>query len=105
MCAEASTVLRAVAVDFFFTCWYLESLSDNRIRHVPSCVHYHAQGFQLETFQIFYVGSDKRCCCNEYKPNNRRILIIVLIIGFCILLLFNKNFVNCCETEGIIIYS
>jgi hypothetical protein len=32
MCAEASTVLRAVAVavaaDFFFNCWYLEILPD-----------------------------------------------------------------------------
>jgi hypothetical protein len=34
MCAEASTVLRAVAVDFFFNCWYLEIPSDNRIRHI-----------------------------------------------------------------------
>jgi hypothetical protein len=33
MCAEPSTVLRAVAVDFFFNCWYLESPSDNRIQH------------------------------------------------------------------------
>jgi hypothetical protein len=24
MCVEASTVLRAVAVDFYFNCWYLE---------------------------------------------------------------------------------
>jgi hypothetical protein len=31
MCAEASTVLRAVAVDFFFNCWYLEIPSDNGI--------------------------------------------------------------------------
>jgi hypothetical protein len=30
MCAEASTVLRAVAADFFFNCWCLEILSDNR---------------------------------------------------------------------------
>jgi hypothetical protein len=35
MFAEASTVLRAVAADFFFTCWYLEIPSDNRIRHIP----------------------------------------------------------------------
>jgi hypothetical protein len=35
MCAEASTVLRAVAADFFFNCWYLEILSDNCIRHIP----------------------------------------------------------------------
>jgi hypothetical protein len=36
MSAEASTVLRAVAADFFFNCWYMEIPSDNRIRHVPS---------------------------------------------------------------------
>jgi hypothetical protein len=50
MCAEASTVLRAVAADFFFNCWYLEIPSDNRIRHLLRCVHYHAQGFRLEAF-------------------------------------------------------
>jgi hypothetical protein len=32
--AEASAVLRAVAADFFFNCWYLEIPSDNRIRHI-----------------------------------------------------------------------
>jgi hypothetical protein len=37
MCAEASTVLRAVAADFFFKCWYLEIPSDNCIRHIPRC--------------------------------------------------------------------
>jgi hypothetical protein len=30
MCAEASTVLRAVATDFFFNRWYLEIPSDNK---------------------------------------------------------------------------
>jgi hypothetical protein len=25
--------------------------------YIPRCVHYHAQGFQLETFQIVYVES------------------------------------------------
>jgi hypothetical protein len=50
MCAEASTVLRAEAADFFFNCLCLEIPSDNRIRHVPRFVHYHAQGFLLETF-------------------------------------------------------
>jgi hypothetical protein len=34
MCAEASTVLKAVAADFFFNCWCLEIPSDNRIRHI-----------------------------------------------------------------------
>jgi hypothetical protein len=50
MCAEARTVLRAVAADFFFNCWYLEIPLDNRIQHIPRCVHYHAQGFRLEVF-------------------------------------------------------
>jgi hypothetical protein len=49
MSAEASAVLRAVATDFFVDSWYLEIPSDNRIRHIPRCVHYHAQGFRLET--------------------------------------------------------
>jgi hypothetical protein len=57
VCIEAGTVLRTVALDFFFNCWYLEIPSDNGIRHVPRCVHYHAQGLRLETFQNFYVGS------------------------------------------------
>jgi hypothetical protein len=55
MCAEASTVLRAVAADFFCNCWCVEIPSDNRILHLPRCVHYHAQGFRSETFQNFYV--------------------------------------------------
>jgi hypothetical protein len=38
VCAEASSVLRAVAEDFFFNSWCLEIPSDNRIRHVPRCV-------------------------------------------------------------------
>jgi hypothetical protein len=50
MCAEASAVLRAVAADFFFNCLYLEIPSDNRIRHIPRCVHCHEQGFRLEMF-------------------------------------------------------
>jgi hypothetical protein len=40
VCAEASTILRAVAADFFFNCWYLEIPSDNHIRHIPRSVHY-----------------------------------------------------------------
>jgi hypothetical protein len=56
MCAEASTVLRAVAAVFFFNCWRMEIPSDNRIRHIPRCIHCHAQGFRLETFYNFYVG-------------------------------------------------
>jgi hypothetical protein len=52
MCAEASTVLRAVAADFFFSCWYLEIPLDNRIQHIPRCVDYHAQGFRLGNVRI-----------------------------------------------------
>jgi hypothetical protein len=51
MCAEASTVLRAVAVDFFFNCWYLEIPSDNHVRHIRRCVHYHAQGLELNVYR------------------------------------------------------
>jgi hypothetical protein len=58
--AEASAILRAVATDFFFNFSYLEIPSDNRIRHLPRCVHYHVQGLQLETVQNFYVGSGSR---------------------------------------------
>jgi hypothetical protein len=43
MCAEASAVLRAVAADSFFNCWYLEIPSDNRIRYIPRCVHCNAK--------------------------------------------------------------
>jgi hypothetical protein len=60
MCAEASTVLRAVDADYFFNCWYLEIPSGSRIQHIPRCVHYHAQGFRLKTFYNFYVGSGSR---------------------------------------------
>jgi hypothetical protein len=50
VCAEAISVMRAVAVGFFFNCWSLEFSSDNRIRQVPRCVHYHKQSFRLEAF-------------------------------------------------------
>jgi hypothetical protein len=38
MCAEASTVLRAVAADFFFNCCYLEIPSNNCIEHMPTTI-------------------------------------------------------------------
>jgi hypothetical protein len=60
MCTEASSILRAVAADNIFNCWCLEIPSDNRIRHIPRCVHYHAQGFRLEMFWNVYVGSGSR---------------------------------------------
>jgi hypothetical protein len=55
MCAEASTVLRAVAADFFCNCWCLEIPSNNRIRNTPRCLHYHAQGFLEERLDKKYM--------------------------------------------------
>jgi hypothetical protein len=52
MRAEISTILRAVAADFFFNCWYLEIPSDSRIRHIPRYVHYHAQAFNWKHSRI-----------------------------------------------------
>jgi hypothetical protein len=60
VCTEARTVLRAVAADFFCNCWCTKIPSDNRIQHVTGCAHYHAQSFQLEAFQDFYVRSGSR---------------------------------------------
>jgi hypothetical protein len=57
MCALTNTVLRAVAADFFFNCWYLDIPSNNRIWYVARCIHYHTQGLRLEMFQNFYVES------------------------------------------------
>jgi hypothetical protein len=62
VCAEASAVLRAVAADFFFNFWYLEIRSVNRIRHVPRCVHYHAQGIRLEKVLEFL--------CRKWEHSN-----------------------------------
>jgi hypothetical protein len=42
MCAEASTVFRAVAADFFYNCWYLEFPSDNRMP-LYTCIHVFTQ--------------------------------------------------------------
>jgi hypothetical protein len=56
VCTEASTVLGIIAVDLFFNCWYLEIPSDNHIRHVSRCVHYHLQGLRLGMFQMVLYG-------------------------------------------------
>jgi hypothetical protein len=60
VCAEANTLLRVVSADFFFNCWFMEIPSDNRIRHEPRSIHYHAQGFRLKAFWDFYVGNGGR---------------------------------------------
>jgi hypothetical protein len=52
VCAEASTVLRAVAADFFSNCWYLVIPSDNRILHIPRCVHIMRKDFDWKRSRI-----------------------------------------------------
>jgi hypothetical protein len=46
----------AVTADFVFNRWDLDILQYYRIRHVPWCVRYHAQGLRPETFEYFSVG-------------------------------------------------
>jgi hypothetical protein len=90
MCAEASTVLRAVVEDFFFNCLCMNIPSDNCIQHIQRCVHYHVQSFQLKAFKDFYVGSPYWCqycfiyekfnACGEFDlcPSNQHILVRVI---------------------------
>jgi hypothetical protein len=52
MSAEASTIVRAEAADFFCDCWAVMIPSDECVRGV----HYHVQGLGLESFQDFSVG-------------------------------------------------
>jgi hypothetical protein len=52
MYAEASTILRAAAADFFFNCWYSEISLDNCIRNIPRDVHYHAKAFDWKRPRI-----------------------------------------------------
>jgi hypothetical protein len=60
MCTEVSTILITVAAELLFNCWYLEIPSDNCIRHVPWCVHYHAQAAL-----VWYGFTDEKfvACC------------------------------------------
>jgi hypothetical protein len=60
MCAEASTILRAVAADFCFNCWYLEIRSDNRIRHIPKVRPLSCARLSIGNVLEFYVGSGSR---------------------------------------------
>jgi hypothetical protein len=54
----SSTLFRAVAADFSFNCWCLEIPSDNRIRHVPRCIHY-----QRGAAVCF---NSRGFCCTQY---------------------------------------
>jgi hypothetical protein len=64
MCAEAKTILRAAAADFFFNCWYLEIPSDNRILHMPSKVH------PLSCARVS-IGNILEFLCWKWKPYPR----------------------------------
>jgi hypothetical protein len=46
----------AVTADFMFNRWDLAILPYYHIRHIPWCIHYHAQSLRLEAFEYFYVG-------------------------------------------------
>jgi hypothetical protein len=56
MGAEASTIVKAEAADFFRNCGAVKIPSDERVGDVPGSVHYNAQGLGLESFQDFDVG-------------------------------------------------
>jgi hypothetical protein len=56
LCSEASTVVRAVAADFFFDCGDVEISVNECIRNIPGGVHYHAQDLRLESFKDFNFG-------------------------------------------------
>jgi hypothetical protein len=56
MGAEASTIVRAVAVDFFYDCWAEKIPSDERVGDVPGSIHYHVQGPGFESLKDFDVG-------------------------------------------------
>jgi hypothetical protein len=60
MFVEAVPVLGAESVDFPFNLCDLKILSEDRIRHLPWCVGYHAQDFPLEAFQYIDVGDGSR---------------------------------------------
>jgi hypothetical protein len=60
MCSEASTIVRAVAADFFFDCGDVEIPANESIRNIPGGVCYHAQGLRLESFEDFNVGGGGR---------------------------------------------
>jgi hypothetical protein len=36
----AEAVVRAVVAEFFLDRWHVEIASENRVRHIPWCVHY-----------------------------------------------------------------
>jgi hypothetical protein len=66
MCAEASSILRAVAEDFFFNYWYLEIPSDSRIQRTkvspPACAR-------------LLIGSVLGFLCRKCKPYPRVVFL------------------------------
>jgi hypothetical protein len=52
MCAEASTVMRAVAADFFCNCWYLEIPSDNRIQHYQGATTIMSKASRISVLEV-----------------------------------------------------
>jgi hypothetical protein len=60
VCSEASAVMGAVVAYIFLNSWNLKVSPDKGVRHIPSCVYYHAKGFRLEAFQDLDVGCGGR---------------------------------------------
>jgi hypothetical protein len=67
MCAEASTVLRAVAADFFFNCWYLE---------IPSA---HTKVRPLSCARLS-VGNVLEFVCWKWKPYPRVVFLMSRLV-------------------------
>jgi hypothetical protein len=89
-------VLRAVAADFIFNCWYLENPSNDRIRHVLKCVHYMRKAFDWKRSRIYLqeveiqIGLSstlyKRALllvgCFDFRSDNQYILLRVILSSF-----------------------
>jgi hypothetical protein len=66
MCAEANTILRAVAADFFFNCWCLEIPSDNSIRHIrASTIKRKAFDWKRSRISMFEVEAVPQSCITK----------------------------------------
>jgi hypothetical protein len=80
MCAEASTVLRTVAADFYFNCWYVEIPSGNRIRHIPRCVHLLVQS--VEQYLQTQFRSSQKTNCVIIGTTSRLVLLQEIVAAY-----------------------
>jgi hypothetical protein len=52
--------MNAETSDFLFNRRYLKIMSEDHVRHVPWCISYRTQSFELEAFKDFDVGGRSR---------------------------------------------